>query len=70
MSALRRRDATSASKMRRKTPFLAACGCGCVSAPVARDSVGLCFACLRAIACDATKGNIFGLLSWIVGLQL
>jgi hypothetical protein len=56
--------------MRRKTPFLALRGSEFVSAPVGRDSAGLCFACLRAMACDATKGNIFGLLSWIVGLQL
>jgi hypothetical protein len=60
----------SASKMRRKTPFLAARGCGFLSAPIGRDSTGLCLTCLRAIACDATKGYIFGLLSWIVGLQL
>jgi hypothetical protein len=56
--------------MRRKTPFLAVRGCGFVSAPVGRDSAGLCVACLRAIACDATKGNIFGLLSRIIGVHL
>jgi hypothetical protein len=53
--------------MRRKTLFLVLRGRGFVSAPVGRDSVGLCFTCLRAMACDATKGNIFGLLSWIIG---
>jgi hypothetical protein len=52
--------------MRGRTPFLAVRGSGFVSAPVGRDTAGLCVACLRAMACDATKGNILGLLSRIM----